>query len=202
MNRQRKKIKIYSALEVANICGVVNQTAINWIKNGSLKAFITPGGQYRIYAEHLVDFLKEREMKIPAEVMASLSDGFDSQMKILIIDTDRYAIKNLRDGLETFFPDYSYIAAVTSFDAGRHLMAEKPEIIILNESFSELTVDNLFDTISVRRDYEKPAIIFIAEMNSTIKESKKADLFLHKPIEMDKLVEFIRYYIGSLGVNR
>ena len=35
MVKKRKRIKIYSALEVANICGVVNQTAINWIKNGS-----------------------------------------------------------------------------------------------------------------------------------------------------------------------
>ncbi|MDR2747514.1 MAG: histidine kinase, partial [Treponema sp.] len=32
---------MYSALEVANICGVVNQTAINWIRNGYLKAFVT-----------------------------------------------------------------------------------------------------------------------------------------------------------------
>lgn len=191
MGKKRKRIKIYSALEVANICGVVNQTAINWIKNGSLKAFTTPGGQYRVYAEHLVDFLKERGMKVPPEVMESLNDGFESEMKILIIDTDRYAIKSLRDGLESSFPSYSFMSAVTSFDAGRLLMAEKPEIIILAESFPELTVENLYDTISSRRDYEKPAIIFIADENSTARESKKADLFLHRPIEIKKLMEFI-----------
>lgn len=194
MGKKRKRIKIYSALEVANICGVVNQTAINWIKNGSLKAFTTPGGQYRVYAEHLVDFLKERGMRVPPEVMESLNDGFESEMKILIIDADRYSIKNLRDGLEGSFPGYSFISAVTSFDAGRLLMAEKPEIIILNESFGELTVENLYDTISSRRDYEKPAIIFIAEENSTVRESKKADLFLHQPVDIEKLVEFIRSY--------
>ncbi len=194
MGKKRKRIKIYSALEVANICGVVNQTAINWIKNGSLKAFTTPGGQYRVYAEHLVDFLKERGMRVPPEVMESLNDGFESEMKILIIDADRYSIKNLRDGLEGSFPGYSFITAATSFDAGRLLMAEKPEIIILNESFGELTVENLYDTISSRRDYEKPAIIFIAEENSTVRESKKADLFLHQPVDIEKLVEFIRSY--------
>ncbi len=191
MGKKRKRIKIYSALEVANICGVVNQTAINWIKNGSLKAFTTPGGQYRVYAEHLVDFLKERGMKVPPEVMESLNDGFANDMKILIIDADRYSIKNLRDGLEGACPGYSFISAVTSFDAGRLLMAEKPEIIILSESFGELTVENLYDTISSRRDYEKPAIIFIADENSTARESKKADLFLHQPVDMEKLAEFI-----------
>lgn len=192
MEKKRKRIKIYSALEVANICGVVNQTAINWIKNGSLKAFTTPGGQYRVYAEHLVDFLKERGMKVPAEVLESLNDGFVNDKKVLIINTDRVAIKELRDALSEALPGYLFIPAVTSFDAGRLLMAEKPEVIILSESFKELTVENLYDTISSRRDYEKPAIIFIAEENSTAKESKKADLFLHQPVDIDRLVEFIR----------
>ncbi|MBR4436887.1 MAG: helix-turn-helix domain-containing protein [Spirochaetales bacterium] len=191
MEKKRKRIKIYSALEVANICGVVNQTAINWIKNGSLKAFTTPGGQYRVYAEHLVDFLKERGMKVPAEVLESLNDGFVNEKKILIIDTDRVAIKELRDSLADSLTGYSFISAVTSFDAGRLLMAEKPEIIILTEAFPELTVENLYDTISSRRDYEKPAIIFIADENSTARESRKADLFLHQPVDIEKLVEFI-----------
>jgi len=48
---------------VANLCGVVNQTAINWIRNGYLKAFTTPGGQYRIYAEDLISFLDSRGMR-------------------------------------------------------------------------------------------------------------------------------------------
>lgn len=196
MDKKRKRIKIYSALEVANICGVVNQTAINWIKNGSLKAFTTPGGQYRVYAEHLVDFLKERGMKVPAEVLDSLNDGFVNDKKILIIDIDRVAIKDMREALSQALSGYSFITAATSFDAGRLLMAEKPEIIILSESFSELTVENLYDTISSRRDYEKPAIIFIADENSTVRESKKADLFLHMPLDMEKLVEFIRTYSG------
>ena len=191
MEKKRKRIKIYSALEVANICGVVNQTAINWIKNGSLKAFTTPGGQYRVYAEHLVDFLKERGMKVPAEVLESLNDGFVNEKKILIISPDRVAIKELRDSLAGSLQGYSFISAATSFDAGRLLMAEKPEIIILSESFRELTVENLYDTISSRRDYEKPAIIFIADENSTARESRKADLFLHRPVDLDKLLEVI-----------
>ena len=61
---------VYSALEVANICGVVNQTAINWIRNDYLKAFKTPGGQYRIYPDDLVEFMRQRNMRIPTEVLA------------------------------------------------------------------------------------------------------------------------------------
>ena len=35
MAKRKPKPTVYSALEVANICGVVNQTAINWINSGS-----------------------------------------------------------------------------------------------------------------------------------------------------------------------
>ena len=59
MSKDINKTIVYSALEVANICGVVNQTAINWIRNGYLKAFSTPGGQYRIYLDDYYDIPKE-----------------------------------------------------------------------------------------------------------------------------------------------
>ena len=53
MSKDSSRTIVYSALEVANICGVVNQTAINWIRNGYLKAFSTPGGQYRVYLDEI-----------------------------------------------------------------------------------------------------------------------------------------------------
>ena len=68
MPKKTRRIRIFSALEVANLCGVVNQTAINWIRNGYLKAFTTPGGQYRVYAEDLIEFLQGRGMRVPAEL--------------------------------------------------------------------------------------------------------------------------------------
>ncbi len=68
MTKRFKKKRMFSALEVANICGVVNQTAINWIKNGHINAFTTPGSQYRVYPEDFKAFLEERNMKVPAEI--------------------------------------------------------------------------------------------------------------------------------------
>ena len=53
MGKSQTKVRMFSALEVANLCGVVNQTAINWIRNGYLKAFVTPGGPFRIYTEEI-----------------------------------------------------------------------------------------------------------------------------------------------------
>ena len=74
MARKEKKVRTFSALEVADICGVVNQTAINWIRNGFLKAFMTPGGQYRVYLEDLLAFLR-REPEFRNVAMAELPNG-------------------------------------------------------------------------------------------------------------------------------
>src|SRR5574344_987239 len=110
MKKKTEKPHVYSALEVATICGVVNQTAINWIKANYLDAFKTPGGQYRVYPEDLVNFMHSRGMNIPKSLMDSCSKGNDYVSRsILIVDDDKglnsviskYLLKRMPD-LEVF----------------------------------------------------------------------------------------------------
>jgi len=61
MGRNDKRVRIFSALEVANLCGVVNQTTINWIKSGHMKAFTTPGGQFRVCTRRISSPSSTRE---------------------------------------------------------------------------------------------------------------------------------------------
>ena len=75
MAKDLNKTVVYSALEVANICGVVNQTAINWIRDGHLKAFSTPGGQYRVYRDDLIVFMQNRGMRMPDDFLAIIADN-------------------------------------------------------------------------------------------------------------------------------
>jgi excisionase family DNA binding protein len=110
-----RKVKIFSALEVANICGVVNQTAINWIKNGHLKAFTTPGGQYRIYAKDLAAFLDNRGMADSGEALQGLLER--SNLTSLLIAVSDIALNNhLRNEILTVFPDFTIVQAFDGFD--------------------------------------------------------------------------------------
>ena len=68
-------------MEAAKICGVVNQTAINWIRKGSLKASTTPGGQYRVYPEDLIDFMKRNNMNVPQKLLESVQRSVPQQEK-------------------------------------------------------------------------------------------------------------------------
>ena len=127
MGQKSQNRQIYSALEVAKLCGVVNQTSINWIKAGHLKAFKTPGGQYRVYPEDLADFMASRKMQIPQEVLDALStqDGSQSE-KILIVDDDKGINTVLAKYLEKTFEGVEIFQAFDGFEAGALCSQAKP----------------------------------------------------------------------------
>ena len=193
MGKKSKKVRIFSALEVANICGVVNQTAINWVKNGHLKAFTTPGGQYRIYAEDFVVFLKDRGMRIPAELAGLLP--VPAEKKILIIDDD----KDLNDVLHDYFlkklSEFVLFQAFDGFEAGKVLQAEKPDIIILDIDLPGIDGHTLCSRIKADKDLGTPTIISISGLNDSIEEEKilseGADAFFPKPLNFEKVIDAI-----------
>ena len=148
MNKDSNKTLVYSALEVANICGVVNQTAINWIRSGYLKAFSTPGGQYRIYLEDLVDFMKERNMKIPAEVLDAYQQNRPLSASILVVDDDKGLNQVVTKYLEKEFPNVSIYQAFDGFEAGSIIGEKKPNIILLDLNLPGVNGEDLYKKIS------------------------------------------------------
>jgi len=131
MTKHDKRVRIYSALEVANLCGVVNQTAINWIKSGHLKAFTTPGGQFRVYAEDLIAFLEERGMRVPAELNIEVNADVDTGL-VLIVDDDQDLNTILKRMIERKLPDIRVAQAFDGFEAGRVIAEKHPALVFLD----------------------------------------------------------------------
>ena len=190
MSKNEKKVRIFSALEVANICGVVNQTAINWIKNEYLKAFQTPGGQYRVYAEDLADFLNDRKMRMPPELQKIL----DEQMLIeivLIVDDDRESNTALRRGLEAINDGFTIHQAFDGFDAGRLTSEKKPQLILLDINLPGIDGYRLCKNFKEDESLNNPLIISISGMDNPELAQKimeaGADAFFAKPIDITKL---------------
>jgi len=190
MARADKKIRIFSALEVANICGVVNQTAINWIKNGYLKAFQTPGGQYRVYAEELADFLHERKMRLPPELQKILEEQMSIEI-VLIVDDDRESNMALRRGLEAINDGLTIHQAYDGFDAGRLSTEKKPHLILLDINLPGIDGFRLCKNFKEDDNLNNPIIISISGMDNPELAQKVmdagADAFFAKPIDITKL---------------
>jgi len=181
MPKNGRLVRIFSALEVANICGVVNQTAINWIRNGHLKAFTTPGGQYRIYAKDLAAFLDKRGMNASGEVLQVIIEN--ANWGVLLVAAEKPVNDSLKDELGSRFPDYSIIQAFDWFETGRKMIEEKPGFVILDESFTGVDISKFIQTIREDPVFGKPYIILLASGKSTY----DADLLLTLPIDFSKI---------------
>jgi len=188
MARTDKKIRIFSALEVANICGVVNQTAINWIKNGYLKAFQTPGGQYRVYSEDLINFLQDRGMRMPDELHKILEDQLAIDT-VLIVDDEQDLNTTIKKGLEVLNPDWTIFQAFDGFEAGKLSVGNKPNLIILDVELPG--VDGVRLCKSLREDSGTPSPLIIGisgkKTNEVAIMEAGADAFLVKPFDVQSL---------------
>lgn len=199
MAKRTKKTKIFSALEVANICGVVNQTAINWIKNDYLKAFTTPGGQYRVYADDLLAFLEERNMRIPRELETLLDEVKDSSF--LIIDDDKDLNNLLAQKLAKQFPDFSMDQAFDGFEAGTLLARKKPAVVILDVNLPGVNGVTICRNIKTDPNLGKPVVMAVSgasdpQVKQTLLQ-EGAEGYFTKPVAFEDLVDAIESCLGK-----
>jgi excisionase family DNA binding protein len=194
MAKTIKKIRIFSALEVANLCGVVNQTAINWIRNGYLKAFTTPGGQYRIYAEDLVGFLDSRGMRIPPGIEERFKDDVDWGA-VLVVEDDA----ELNDMLKRCFvhklTNVIVHQAFDGFDAGRLLAEKRPGFLVLDINLPGVDGHALCRKIKEDPGFGKPFIIAVTGLNRSEEAqtilAKAADALFVKPLDFEAVAATI-----------
>jgi len=200
MAKKEKQVRIYSALEVARVCGVVNQTAINWIKNGHLKAFQTPGGQYRVYAEDLVAFLTSRGMRVPADLAEGEAVQPDRDL-VLIVDDDPQINTLLMRFLQKKGPSRKILQAFDGFEAGRLISERRPEALILDIGLPGIDGHGLCRRIKQDATLARPVIVAIsgldqgAEGAAIIEEG--ADAFFAKPLDLEGLEARLRELVAA-----
>lgn len=199
MAKKEKKVRIFSALEVADICGVVNQTAINWIKNGFLKAFTTPGGQYRVYAEDLLEFLTARGMRIPEELDQNGEDKGPDWERILIVDDDQNINNLLKRFLVKKMPEHTVFQAFDGFEAGRLISEWRPGTILLDINLPGIDGHKLCQKIKQDPVLGNPVVIAITGLtNDGLEQTvmqEGADAFFAKPLDFESLKSRIRELI-------
>jgi len=191
MGKLEHKVRTFSALEVAKLCGVVNQTAINWIRSGHLKAFTTPGGQYRVYAEDLVAFLKSRDMRIPDELRDDLTMPVDTGLA-LIVDDDKDLNTILKRLLERKIEDLRVAQAFDGFEAGRILAERHPAIVLLDINLPGVDGISLCKKIRSDESLGQPAVIAMTGVAQEEAEPQMmqagADAFFAKPLNFEALI--------------
>ena len=194
MPKGKRRVRIFSALEVANICGVVNQTAINWIRNGHLKAFTTPGGQYRIYAKDLAAFLDKRGMSASGEVLQIMAEN--ANWDTFLIAAHPSINDNLKNQIAGFMNGYTIIQAFDWFEIGRKITEEKPGFVLLDAELSGVDISRFIRTVKEDPVFGKPYIFILTNSNLHF----EADIQLSNPPDFGKLESALREFEKQLDL--
>src|SRR5262249_17434374 len=76
--------RFFTTSEVARYCAVTNDGVLKWIKSGKLRAFSTPGGQYRVSSDDFREFLQKYDIPIDE----SFFSGASKSRSVLVVDDE------------------------------------------------------------------------------------------------------------------
>lgn len=123
------KKKVLTTSDIALYCAVSPRTAVQWISEGKIKAYRTPGNHSRVSLEDFLQFLKKYNMPVPKEFLSM--DSEDRKKRILIVDDDKDMALTIERTLK-LERKYDIDMAFDGFDAGRKVMEFKPDLVILD----------------------------------------------------------------------
>lgn len=176
---------VFTTGEAAKVCKVSQQTIIRCFDSGQLKGFRVPGSRFRrIPRDQLYAFM--RENGIPTDALES------GKRKVLIVDDDEELVELIREVLEKD-GRFEIRSANNGFDAGMLVKEYRPDIIVLDIMLPDINGKEVCQRVRSDKTMDAVKIICISGM---VEEDKVADLktagaddFLHKPFEIEKLVE-------------
>lgn len=194
---QKRTLTTY---DVAEYCQVSPRTAVQWINEGKLKAYRTPGNHSRVSVDDFVDFLKEYNMPVPEELS---TEFFSAKKRILIVDDE----PDMVDALERFFKRekiYDLKTAYDGFEAGQKFSVFKPDLIILDLRMPGVNGYKLCANIRNDPANAKVKIIIISGASDEIEAIDKlgANAYLAKPFKTETLKEKVEALLGKDGYGK
>lgn len=183
----------YTTHQVSKFCNVYPTTVINWIKEGKLPAYTTPGGHRRVKREGLLNLMEKNNMPLPEE----LAKG--NKNRILIIDDDPKILK-LIEIILSQEEDLEVNTATSGFEAGIRVSNWPADIILLDFLMPEI---DGFEVCRRLRSDEKTKDVSIIAVTALreAKELKKMfqagiSDYIPKPFKAQELLKKIRTHLG------
>jgi excisionase family DNA binding protein len=124
------KRRTFTTQELAKFCDVTPRTITQWIREGKIRAYHTPGKHSRVEREDFVRFLKDYNMPIPDEIRRNYPDDH-GRKRVLIVDDDPAMVSSMNRVLAD--PKrYIVESAYNGFEAGQKFTENKPDLVILD----------------------------------------------------------------------
>jgi excisionase family DNA binding protein len=202
-----------TTFEVSRVCGVVHSTVSNWIDEGKLTAYRTPGGHRRVRKSDLLLFLKFYEIPVPKEIMDQLESGItglagaqsdpkQGAFKILVVEDDAALSEILVETLKKNFPEAQTAQAFDGFEAGKKLVSFAPDLVILDLILPGMDGFKIIENIRSDSDNRRTRILAItghdsADNRQKVLQAGNADALIIKPIQLEDFKAQVRVQIAE-----
>ena len=184
--------KVYSTGEVAQMCGISQQTIIRCFDRGELKGFLVPGSKFRrIPRDSLISFMKKNN--IPLDELGS------TKRKVLIVEDDPEIVDLISDLLSRD-GRFETKATDSGYEAGLLTQKFRPDVLILDYLLPDINGSVVCKTVRDNPDLADTRIIIVSgvidknEVNRLL--AAGADEFIRKPFDVDHLLNRICVLLG------
>lgn len=182
----------YTTHQVSKFCKVYPTTVINWIKEGLLAAYTTPGGHRRIKREDLLRLMKKNNMPIPDEVIK------EEKNRVLVIDDDPKILKMIQTVLSVE-GDLEVLAASSGFQAGLTVSSWMPDLILLDMLMPDIDGFEVCRRLKADEKTKDIPIIAVTVLKDPkeIKKMRSAGItdYISKPFNAQELIKKIKEHL-------
>ncbi len=186
--------EVFTVFTASKYCNVASKTIINWIDQGYIKAYRTPGGHRRINRKDLEEFMKKQGIPLPETVVEG------DRKKILVVDDDPIIVESIVQSLEEDEHDYEVISAGDGFEAGLQVNHFKPHLLILDIMMPDIKGNEVCRKIkSAPETKDTKIIVLSAYLDDEKFEEMKAygaDACFSKPLPLPQLREEVARQLG------
>ena len=141
---------VFTTFEVAKICSANITSIKNWIEQGEISAFRTPGGHYRIERKELNAFLNKHGMPNPLKTA-------DSRRILAILDDD-----DLVDQLKRHFGEqYEYQVTSDPIDGLIKLGHWAPRVVVVDSRLDNVDPVGLVSRVRSAKELGQVEVVVI-----------------------------------------
>jgi CheY-like chemotaxis protein len=180
--------KNLSTFAIAGMLHVDPGSVANWIDQGLLKAYRTPGGHRRVIVDDLIEFLHQHRMPIPSEIQSAPT-------RILVVDDEPDVRRLIARAVKARFPDLEVLEANDAFQAGTLIATHRPDVVLLDLPMPGMDGFEVCRLIRSQSPATSAEVIAMAARLSPEDERRilecGARVCLRKPLDMDSVLKEI-----------
>ena len=187
--------------EVARHCQVSSETVANWIRNGKLTAYKTPGQHRRIRLDDFAQFLHSHDMP-PYLVDESIAD--EPERRLLVVDDDPKVLELIVQYWQAK-SGYEVVAARDGYEAGAQMIRFSPDVVLLDLLMPDMDGFKVCREIKTDPRTRSTLVIVMTGLQASGYLDRAtdcgADYCIRKPFKLEQLASKVNELLDERSVE-